>query len=190
MIDGRPVAERKRLVEGGFCGRCGHHLRQHVAVAAQWPEGDRDATGGPCTGEDFTHGGMHVKRCECPRFRLAYRNVVSDEQAEANRTRAGAYTFNAFPPDDYEGLLLVVHTVRVGDHAHVKMESGRHVPSPPTIQRPTLHYGFAGKVVLRWPEWVKLRDDLEAMDWVRIAEVECPTHDQALAYLDATAETG
>lgn len=184
---------RKRKAAEGFCGRCGHHLHQHgTAVSLSGP----GTTGGRCTGEDYSHGGLHIVRCTCPCFRLAYRNEVSDKQAETNRSRPGAYTFNAFPPGDYEGLLLVYAAVRVGDHAHVKVCSGRHVAAPhggdglSLGSKATLHYGYAGKLVLRWPEWVKLRDDLEPLEWVRIAEVECPTDKQAMAYLDGTVDPG
>jgi hypothetical protein len=177
----KPRAERERLAEGGFCGRCGHHAHLHKEYR------------GRCTGGYSTHGGLHTKPCDCPSFQLAYRNEISAARGEANRQRPGAYTFNAFPPDDYEGLLLVVHAVRVGDHAHVKVESGRQVAKPKGGDglslggRPTVHYGYAGKLVLRWSEWIKLRDDLELLEWTRIAEVECPTPEQARRYLDSEA---
>ncbi len=105
------------------------------------------------------------------------RNVVEPEQAERNRTEGiGGYTFNAFPPDDYEGLLLVVACVRLGDHAHLEVSSGRAggAPGRPT----TLHYGLAGRLILRWPEWLKFRELLDTAPWVRIAEVERPTKGQ------------
>jgi hypothetical protein len=109
------------------------------------------------------------------------RNVVSDEDAERGRTHGG-YTFNAFPPDDYEGLLLVVACVRLGDHAHLDVSSGRAGGAKIGWRPTTLHYGRAGRLILRWPEWLKLRELLDSAPWVRIAEVERPTDEQLREY--------
>jgi hypothetical protein len=106
---------------------------------------------------------------------LDTRNVVSDEQAEINRYRGG-YTFNAFPPDDYEGLVWVYGALRIGDHAHLVVHTGRQ-----HIQRndePRISYGGAGHLIVKWPEWLLMRDALDAVPFVRIAEVERPTVEQ------------
>lgn len=107
------------------------------------------------------------------------RNEVPAEDAQRNREgRAGGYTFNAFPPDDYMGILLVVACVRVGDHAHLDISSGRQNPALGLGRQPTLHASGAGQLCLRWPEWLKLRELLDSAPWVRIAEVENPTRGQ------------
>jgi hypothetical protein len=101
--------------------------------------------------------------------------VVSDEQAELNRT-SGGYTFNAFPPDGYEGLVWVYGVLRIGDHAHLFVHTGRqHVQGDGT---PRLSYGGAGHLIVKWPEWLLMRTELDAIPFVRIAEMERPTVDQ------------
>lgn len=103
------------------------------------------------------------------------RNLVKPETAEENRVgRPGGYTFNTLPPDDYGGVVLVVAVVRLGDHAHLDVSSGRAVPGSPHLLR-----GGAGRLILRWHEWELLRSILEPHECVRIAEVENPTEEQA-----------
>lgn len=114
------------------------------------------------------------------------RNEISDAQAEANRERYGALTFNAFPPDNYCGVILVFAAVRLGDHAHVEVQSGRWVPVPGEGRfRARAAVGLAGRFVLRWHEWLRLRDDLDRGTVYRIAEVEKPTDAQLDRYVTA-----
>lgn len=115
------------------------------------------------------------------------RNLVEPEIAEYNRTgRPGGYTFNAMTPDDYEGDVLVFGCVRIGDHAHIEVESGRSIPNPhrtpASLASPILHRGVAGKLILRWHEWELLRGILDTDPRVRIAEVENPTVKMAEKY--------
>lgn len=102
------------------------------------------------------------------------RNLVSPETAEQNRSDPpGRYTFHAPIEEGYEGLAFTVAVVRIGDHAHVEIESGRAVPrlgEPSRVSR-----GRAGRLRLRWEEWIVLRDHLEEARFVHIAEVENPT---------------
>lgn len=108
------------------------------------------------------------------------RNLVVPKDAERGR-RQGGYTFNAFPPDDYNGLILVFACVRLGDHAHVETQSGRWRSSGPS--RPNGICGLAGRMVLRWPEWIHLRHHLDEHTPYRIAEVEKPTRGQLDRYV-------
>lgn len=116
------------------------------------------------------------------------RNLVSDEQAEANRTvrLPGAYTFNAYPPKDYTGFVLCVATLRLGDHAHLDIDTGRQT-SPPihgdddgpwADDRTNVSRSHAGRLVMRWDAWLKIREMLELVPWTRIAEVEKPNKGQ------------
>jgi hypothetical protein len=115
------------------------------------------------------------------------RNVVDPATAEDNRTgRPGGYTFNAFIPSKYAGIGFTVACVRLGDHAHLDIFSGRHVTrfhgSDPAFG------GRAGRLVLRWPVWIKLRDEvLEPHPFIRIAEVENPTQGQLERHAGETA---
>jgi hypothetical protein len=108
----------------------------------------------------------------------ASRNLVEPETAERNRSDPpGGYTFNAYIPSEYAGIGFTVACVRLGDHAHLDIFSGRHVTrfhgSDPAFG------GRAGRLVLRWHEWIKLRDEvLEPHPFIRIAEVENPTQSQ------------
>jgi hypothetical protein len=107
------------------------------------------------------------------------RNLIVEEIAERNRTEGeGGYTFNAYPPDDYEGFVLVVACIRLGDHAHVEIESGRQVI--PRDGRPQIGRSRAGRLIFPWREWLLIRPLLEMVPWTRIAEVERPTQGQAL----------
>jgi hypothetical protein len=103
------------------------------------------------------------------------RNLISEEIAERNRSTEGGYTFNALVPDDYEGKALIFVALRLGDHAHVEVSSGRTIPQP-SHQR--LSYGKSGNVILPWDHWLLLREILDADPRVRIAEVEKPTAGQ------------
>lgn len=106
------------------------------------------------------------------------RNLITAEVAESNRTGLpGGLTFNALPPHDYEGFVLVVACVRLGDHAHLDVETGRQIVDG--VGRPIVHRGAAGRLVMAWPDWLAVRDLLELVPWTRIAEVENPTVGQA-----------
>jgi len=107
------------------------------------------------------------------------RNLITDEIAESNRSGkrpGGGYTFNAFPPDDYEGFVLVVACVRLGDHAHLDVESGRQVIGGNGDAQ--IHRSRAGRLIFPWHEWLRVRGLLELVPWTRIAEVENPTPGQ------------
>lgn len=107
----------------------------------------------------------------------ATRNLVSPDTAARNRETPGGFTFNAEVPNDYEGLILVIAALRLGDHAHLDVHSGRQVPPPPPLDgRPTRHLGRAGKLILPWHQWEGLRDLLDSVDApVVLREVENPT---------------
>lgn len=107
------------------------------------------------------------------------RNIISDEIAERARTElpAGGYTFNAFPPDDYSGHIFTYAVLRLGDHAHVEVSTGWQTIQPNGVSRD--HRSVAGRLILRWPEWLLLRKLLdESVPWTRIAEVEQPNEGQ------------
>lgn len=101
-------------------------------------------------------------------------NVISAETAEKNADREGQYTFNSYPPDDYDGPLFVFAALGLGDHAHVEVSSGRAHPDPSRLGYGPggLQYGRAGSFIMKWNDWVILRDVLvDAYDGMRIAEV-------------------
>lgn len=102
------------------------------------------------------------------------RNLVAPETAEANRVRSGGLTFNAFPPKGYAGLMMVFAAIRLGDHAHLEIQSGRWSDAGPSGTG-SPHVGLAGRIVLRWHEWVAWRDLMDLTTPYRIAEVEMPT---------------
>lgn len=107
----------------------------------------------------------------------ASRNLIAEEVAEYNRTeREGGHTFNAFVPRDYEGAIFVVAALRIGEHAHVEVSSGRQIVQP--NEEPRDHRSVAGRLILRWDDWLMLRGLLEMVPWTRIAEVERPTPGQ------------
>lgn len=113
------------------------------------------------------------------------RNVVDAETAERNRTVGlpGGATFNTFPPPDYEGIGFTVAAVRIGDHAHIEVGSGRIVKGyDETDYTQILRMGRVGKLVMAWHEWEELRAILEPHEQVRIAEVEKPTVGMAKRY--------
>jgi hypothetical protein len=105
------------------------------------------------------------------------RNLITDEIAERNRIEGeGGYTFNAYPPIGYEGALFTFAALRLGDHAHVEVETGWQI-----VQLDGQAHGsrsLAGHLILRWSEWSMLRDLLDSVPWARIAEVERPTVSQ------------
>ena len=110
------------------------------------------------------------------------RNIVPADTAERNRTgRPGGYTFHAvIPPLRVGNHGLTFATVRIGDHAHVEVGSGRIKRRGPdlgeTWELVEPSYGAAGRLVLRWPEWLVLRDALDVgSPDVRVIEVENPT---------------
>lgn len=107
------------------------------------------------------------------------RNLIAAETAERGR-KVGGYTFNAFPPEDYEGFVMVFAAVRLGDHAHVEIQSGRITLHQ---ERQTYNLGVAGRICLQWHQWVKWRDELDATTVHRIAEVERPTQGQLDRYV-------
>lgn len=104
---------------------------------------------------------------------MSERQLVDAEAAEFNRTRGGAYTFNLFPPGDWDGFIFTVIVVRLGDHAHLDVRTGRS-----TSRGEGVSGGEAGKLVMAWAHWLHLRGMLEHHPGVRIAEVECPTRGQ------------
>jgi hypothetical protein len=121
------------------------------------------------------------------------RNLVSAEQAESNRERGGL-TFNAMPPDDYDGMMMVFAAVRLGDHAHVEIQSGRWLGTGPShrgTNEGSANVGLAGRIVLRWHEWTAWRDLMDTTTPYRIAEVEKPTQGMLDRYVTvAPPDTG
>jgi hypothetical protein len=108
------------------------------------------------------------------------RNLIAPETAVQNRESPGALTFNAPPPDEHDGPILVLATVRLGDHAHVDVYSGRQNALKDGQFTPTVHRGYAGRLVFAWWFWEQLRDRLAEADHpeVLIREVERPTRQQ------------
>ena len=108
------------------------------------------------------------------------RNLIAADIAAQNRESPGALTFNAPPPDEYGGPILVLATVRLGDHAHVDVYSGRQNALKDGQLHPTVHRGHAGRLVFAWRFWTALRDSLatDAHPEVLIREVELPTKAQ------------
>jgi hypothetical protein len=109
------------------------------------------------------------------------RNIVEDP--EGNRELEGRYTFNAFPPEGYEGFVLVVAALRLGDHAHLEVSTGRTAPRHSALEsveawRVRLRYALAGRLIMRWEEWLIVRAALDGVPWARIAEVERPSKGQ------------
>lgn len=106
------------------------------------------------------------------------RNVVAPETAEANREEGtnGSYTFNAPIPREYDGICIVIAALRLGDHAHLDIWSGRHIPARTDGQfEGTRNVGHSGRLILRWDEWLMLRGILDDHEGVLIREVERAT---------------
>jgi len=115
------------------------------------------------------------------------RNLIAPDIAEHNRAEGeGGYTFNAFPPDGYEGVVFTVAALRLGDHAHLEISTGRQIVQP--NDRPRDHRSTAGHLILRWPEWELLRALLDTVPWTRVAEVERPTHGQLECHVPGPSE--
>lgn len=90
----------------------------------------------------------------------------------------GALTFNAEPPEDYAGKLLILAAIRLGDHAHIDVYTGRMVPRKPgQSMEACVRRGHAGELVMQWHFWEWVRDALatETNPAVFIREVEFPT---------------
>ena len=118
------------------------------------------------------------------------RNVVDGEDGFRGR-----YTFHAvIGPERVGKPGLTFAAVRVGDHAHVEVLSGLikrrgpHIDAGWEFVEPS--YGEAGWLVLRWPEWLVLRDalDIGSPD-VRVIEVENPRPGQAKHALSRGAKS-
>lgn len=106
------------------------------------------------------------------------RNLIEPETAERNRQLWGAWTWNAEVPDDYTGVLVFVACVRLGDHAHLDVHTGRQHANPDG-REPTRHLSRAGRLIFRWLEWTTIRDQLTELDVpIVLREVERPTPGQ------------
>lgn len=116
------------------------------------------------------------------------RNVVAPETAQRNREEGNGYTFHALIPDDFEGIAFSIAALRIGDHAHLDIDSGRAVNSGKPQQGPRVTRGHAGRLILRWHEWEVLREILDSADCVHIAEVERPTQGQIKRHTGKSAE--
>lgn len=106
------------------------------------------------------------------------RNLVAPETADRNREgRAGGYTFHSPVSDGYEGIVYTVACLRLGDHAHLDIDTGRAIPQARAYGRvgPLATRGKAGRLIVRWEEWLLLRRLLDSSTFVHIAEVENPT---------------
>lgn len=111
-------------------------------------------------------------------------NLVDEETAELNRRpdRKGAYTFHSPPAVGYAGPGFTVAAIRLGDHAHVDIDTGRCTGSSlkgapdATV---VAGRGHAGHLVMQWADWLALRAILAVNPGVHVAEVENPTGAQA-----------
>ncbi len=105
------------------------------------------------------------------------RNTLDPEAAQENRTTPGCgrWTFNAPPPEDYIGPAIVIEAVRLGDHAHITVSTGHCHPGKSGWDRQHVHMGTAGRLIFAWHDWVRWRDQLEAIPSMWLTEVECPT---------------
>ena len=111
------------------------------------------------------------------------RNLVDPIDWQRNRTEyRGRFTFNAPVEDGYEGISFTVAAIRLGDHAHIEITSGRHVYQYHAITTERGIQGRAGKLILKWNEWEVLRAILEPHENIHIAEVENPTLGQINRY--------
>lgn len=110
------------------------------------------------------------------------RNEVTDAWFKGT----GGRTFCAPPPLDYEGRVVCLEAIRVADHAHIEVSTGRQHANGPG-RDPTYHKGVAGRLVFAWGDWVHLRDALDAIPWVWLAEVEEPTPAQVDRYAGPNA---
>jgi hypothetical protein len=108
------------------------------------------------------------------------RNLIDADALERGLSMVGGLTFNAFPEDGYNGPMFVFAAIRLGDHAHVEIQSGRWLTGP---SGGTPNVGLAGRICLRWNEWVTLRDHMDLTTQWRIAEVQNPTDGQAHRYV-------
>lgn len=108
------------------------------------------------------------------------RNVITAEDLDGreragDRNMPGSQTFATPPPDDYEGRVVCFEVLRLGDHAHITVSTGRQ-HAKGASSRPTFHRGEAGKLVFGWEDWLHFRAMLDAgPEWVWVAEVQNPT---------------
>lgn len=120
------------------------------------------------------------------------RNVITQEDLEereraGDRQMPGAWTFATPPPDDYEGRVVCFEVVRLGDHAHIGISTGRQHASG-KASRPTFHRGTAGRIIVAWEDWLHWRAALDAgPEWMWVAEVENPTPAQLDRYTAGAA---
>lgn len=138
------------------------------------------------------HDGEAMIRATLERYlelRGSSRNTITELDLEERARIAGdrgpvpgLKTFDAPPPDEYEGRVVVLEVVRLGDHAHITVCTGRqHAKRAST--RPTYHRGEAGRLVMAWHDWLHWRAALDAGPaWTWIAEVEVPTPAQIERY--------
>jgi hypothetical protein len=135
------------------------------------------------TEPDCRHcGGTGVRVDSEPSEPRSTRNEVTDEWFKG----PGGRTFWAPPPLDYEGRVVCFEVIRLGDHAHIEVSTGRQHANGPS-REPTYHKGVAGRLVFAWGDWVHLRDALDAIPWVWLAEVEEPTPAQVDRYIGPSA---
>lgn len=102
-------------------------------------------------------------------------NVVPEKYAVENESEEGAYTYNSFPPDEYEGRIFVFAVLGLGEHAHVQVGTafwhGLEKWELPMSRRQLGSHGIAGNFTVSWRDWLQLRDMLEPRPDVRVAEV-------------------
>lgn len=119
------------------------------------------------------------------------RNEVSPETAAKNATLPGGYTYNAYPPDGYQGPVFVYEALGIGDHAHVTIHTGTWTDTrgewdPEGGNRFSVHpnMGRAGVVIMAWRDWERFREVVAQDGTSRIAEVRMASK----AQLDYYAE--
>lgn len=110
------------------------------------------------------------------------RNLI-DAATRERTEEEGGYTYNAIPPEDYEGPVYVWAVLRLGDHAHIEVSVGRQVPVPADTARPTLHRSRSGGLIFPWERWIAFRDEvLDGRVEHRIAEVAHPSQASLAAH--------
>lgn len=92
------------------------------------------------------------------------RNTISPDRVP------GSHTFLAPVTTDVIGeIAFSVQSAKLGDHAHIHIWSGRAVAGQ---YGPEVHGGKAGKLVLRWDEWLVLRELLDSSPRFQIREAD------------------
>lgn len=116
------------------------------------------------------------------------RNLITPETIKANENgKQGGYTYHCLVDPSYTGIVITMACLRLGDHAHVAVYTGSQTAAHDwkPWEASSQHRSKAGNLIMRWPEWVLLRNTLdETAPYCRIAEVENPTAEQLIYHED------